>query len=420
MTKKLSPIKLLQVGRSLVLNVEGTKYNFTSADKEVRENVKKAVEVYNKAPNQQRLDKVIKLVTPKVEAKLAKVAAEKTKSRHDVKKVKRELKEKTKEITETAKGLETDKPDPELLNIIKKDSKFKVIDGNLFLDPFTSVSIPKLLVNEIAYYKVNNIDITPLVNFWKLALLNPNPIARTKLFDYLSKQKLLITKSGYFVTYRMVKTTNTPNVFTDAHTKTMKYIPGSVCRIPRSECDEDGARDCSRGLHTGTPRFIGIELGDGYRKVTTKEETPDSYGTGYDRPTKNFDQTFGNQAIICLINPMHVVSVPNSDTRKMRSCEFYFCSLTTAEEVMNHQLNDYTSFDDLYHEFEASELDAMLKQNGVKKAIDLQKLAKSTKKKVELKETLNKLKSKLQYNGDNIAQDLSLEDINKIIQSRLK
>lgn len=421
MTKKLLPIKLMQVARSLILNINGEKHNFTTADKDLREKVKKAVETYNKAPNEQRLDKVIKLITPKTQKKELALVKTKSLEKKKVKVAKAELKEATKELKDAYNGINFEKPDPAILGQFVPDARFKIISGRLFLLPFINVALPPLLVTEIVYYQQKQLDLDPLVNFWKLALLNPNPIARTKLFDYLSRQKLLITSKGYFVTYRMVKTTSEAGVYTDAHTHTMRYVPKSVCRIPREQCDEDGSRDCSRGLHTGTPLFIGLELGDGYKRVTTKQANPGSYGTGYDAPKQqDFSQAFGNQAIRCLVNPMHVVSVPDSDTRKMRSCEFYFCGTTTAEEVMKEQLGEYTAYEDLYHEFEAKELDEMLKNHEIKQAIDENKVAKGKQAKEKAQEKLNQLKEKVHVGKDPVSKELTLEEINLIIQSRLK
>ncbi len=254
-------------------------------------------------------------------------------------------------------------------------------------------------------------------------------IGRT--LDYLDKHNLIVTPNGYFVTFRMVKTTNKKTstgkpIFTSAHKKVEDYVMGEAYRIPRIDCDEDGNKDCSKGLHTGSPLFIGIQPGDGYgtKTVTTKTANPQSYGTGYDNPTtytnktETFNQTFGNQAVICLVNPMHVVSIPLSDTRKMRSCELFFVKLTTAEEVIDLTEKDYLLYDVDYKEYESTQLKDMLKTTKLKHWADTKDLDKITATK---KAELEKIKASLTIGQDKInTNNLTLSDINKIIQSRIK
>lgn len=275
-------------------------------------------------------------------------------------------------------------------------------------------------------------------------LLNPNPVARVKLFDYLELHNLMITKNGYFVTYRMVKTTDVIGEYTHAHNhgnKKLIYTIGTVAKLDRkTQCDEDGSVDCSKGLHTGSPLFIGIKteakkidltekeaVGEGYGtgfKVVTKQAEPASYGTGYDRPAptktnEKFDHTFGNQAVICLVNPMHVVSVPNSDTRKLRACELYFAATTTPEEVIEHltkDINIYDGHDDKYKAIEQKEIAEMLK------SANLVDLFSATTKKAASKEAiadLDKKLSKLSLASDGINDKLTAVQFKSIIDSRI-
>lgn len=326
-------------------------------------------------------------------------------------------------------------------NTVKEElNLLEVTKDGMVLKGFESIPMPKLLVEKIKEFSKRGVSIKFLINFWYKCLANPNHIARTKLFDYLVGQNIIITESGNFVTYRMVKDANSngnklDGYYTDAHTRTMRYYPKTVCSIPRSKCDEDGSRDCSKGLHTGNPKFIGIDvkksdkngLGDGYNTGVTYEASKESgysagYGTGYDRPAPapkeiKFDHSFGNVPIICMVNPSNVVSVPDSDTRKMRSCEFYFVKTTTVEEVIALEAGDYLLFDEDYEKIEIETLKATIKEQGLTKYIDNDAYRPSdlTKLKNKLEGQLIKLKV-----NDSVSKDLSLEQIKLLVNNRIK
>lgn len=421
-------IKLLQVGRSLILTVSGNKYTFTTAEKDVREKLKEQIERHNKKPSKVSLDKIVKAVTPKAQEVEKKAIAVKAKAKHKVKETKRAIQQASKELAEIAsKEVEISAEIAEAVNYLKGDTRFLVKNEEVFLIPFTEVPMPKELVFEIDRFITEGTDLQPLINFWMLALLNPNPIARTKLFGYLSRHKLIVTPSGYFVTYRMVKKTAQHGVYTSAHSGKEEYRMGEVFKLPRTQCDEDGVNDCSRGLHTGTPDFIGLKLGDGYHKEFKTKAEGGNFGTGYDGPTvqnQHFSHDFGNQAVIVLVNPMHVVAVPNSDTRKLRACELYFCKETTVEEVIKLQTKAaYSVYEDLYREYEAGELRKMLETTKLEHYSDPSNTSPvrlATDKKNNLIAELFRLKDNLKVNGDDINMiGLSLADINKIIQSRI-
>lgn len=349
------------------------------------------------------------------------------------------------------KGEKTEKKREKLYNIgvlksISKNTVKEELDllivtkEGMVLKGFESIPMPKLLVAKIEEFSKRGVSIKFLINFWYKCLANPNHIARTKLFDYLVGQNIIITESGNIVTYRMVKDVNKDGskldgYYTDAHTHTMRYYPKTVCFIPRSECDEDGSKDCSKGLHTGNPKFIGINveksdkngLGDGYNSGVTYEASKESgysagYGTGYNTPKPapkevKFDHSFGNVPIICIVNPSNVVSVPNSDTRKMRSCEFYFVKVTTVEEVIALEAGDYLLFDEDYEKIEIETLKDTIKEQGLTKYInnDAYRPSDLTKLKNKLEGQLIKLKV-----NDSVSKDLSLEQIKLLVNNRIK
>jgi hypothetical protein len=439
---KSSKIKWQSAGAYFTAIISNKKHTIKPETSEARELIKKEIEKYNIDLKETRLKKIIKLLSPKEEANKTALVVKKKVLHKAKKEAKKEIQEANKEI---ASGIDSNL-DEESEKILRTSKLFTIKGGNAYLTPFTQVRLPKTLVDRFVDFIKADTSLEPLINFWKLALLNPNEIARTKLFDYLANQNITVTPRGYIVTYRMVKTTNRKTaegkpIFTSAHTKKEDYIMGEAFSIPRGDCDEDGSRDCSKGLHTGTHRFIGIVadkksisnlegkegVGDGYgtgTRITTKTETSDSYGTGYDRPRtttseQKFDNCFGNQAVICLVNPMHVVSVPHSNTRKMRSCELYFCGTTTPEEVIDLVEKDYHIFDHQYYQYELSVIDKMLKDSKFKEFIDNEKVAKGIKRKQVAESKLAEVAQQLFINDDTVnINKLSIADVHQIIKSR--
>lgn len=418
--KAQQQLKIKIVGEMLTTVIN--KKTYKTLDPKKRDKIKKLIEGYNKRNSEAKLEAIIEAFD---ETKIKKKIEKKV--------IKHKIKETSEELIKLKKGTTVTKDDggkvtKQLKLSLESDKRFFIENDQVYLLPNKTVAMPQKLVDKIKLFIETGKDLNPLINFWKWCLLNPNPIARHKLFDYLERHNLIVTPNGNFVTYRMVKThVNNKKLpdgeFTDAHTGTFRYKIGEVASMKRSDCDEDGSKDCSRGLHTGSPDFIGIKLGDGYNKGTIKTKSQGGgYGTGYDHPTEQqFDDTFGNQAVICLVNPMHVVSIPNSDTRKMRSCELYFAKTTTPEEVLNHLTDkDYTVFDHDYTVIQLAELDKLIKETNVVTYSDKIKRLKSTEKIEEATKQLNELKSRLALNGDKINQELPIQDIIGIIKSRIK
>jgi hypothetical protein len=423
--------KLIGNNFNVIIGGKVNTKTFSKEQVKEKEELKESINKFNKLANKESLmakklyDKIVSIVTKKkdIEKEVEKIKTEKKVVKNKIK-----IEKQKKEVKEVIykKYLPKD--------VFKVDKKaVSLIDFN--------VTMPELLVDKIVDTIKKKQDYKPFVRFWELCLLNPNVTARTKLFDYLELHNLMVTENGYFVTYRMVKTTNKIGVFTHAHNgiPRMEYKIGQVSRLDRAtECDEDGGKDCSRGLHTGSPLFIGIKteakkidltagetVGDGYGigvRIVTKEEHSGSYGTGYDRPTtrkveEKFDESFGNQAVICLVNPMHVVSVPNSDTRKLRACELYFAATTTPEEVVEHLTSDsniYSGYDKAYKSIEESEIKEKLKEANLTDTFK-SKVNPSKAKLEELKKKLDSLK----IGKDTINKELNPLEVKKLIQNRI-
>jgi hypothetical protein len=242
---------------------------------------------------------------------------------------------------------------------------FEVFENSLYVKGIR-ISTPELLIREImkAQTENNTERLSALLNFWKLCALNPDPRARFDLFKFLVNHNLTLTPSGNFVAYRTVnvyksgdaelekfvtqewlkvkrwkkapahyevyKTSEgyisksnssegtrvgnldklyhnisavAGNVYTDNHTGTCRIKIGEPVAMTRPEVDPDPTNSCSRGYHLGNESFMRSNMG-----------------------------AFGKVGIVALVNPRHVVSVPEYDSGKMRTCEYLPIAVAELDE----------------------------------------------------------------------------------------
>lgn len=128
------------------------------------------------------------------------------------------------------------------------------------------------------------------------------------------------------------------STFTDHHTHTMKIKLGVPVKMDRKNCDSDPAEECSYGLHVGATKYV---------------------------------KTFGGSkcpVLVCLVNPMHVVAVPNYDNSKMRVTEYFPFALASRDEDGSIDIVKQPYFEHDYVAHEAKELEELLakaKENDV-------------------------------------------------------
>ena len=79
--------------------------------------------------------------------------------------------------------------------------------GNWFLKGY-SEPLPSKLLNKMREFIEKDIPLTPLVNFWKLTMLNPADHVKRDLYNFMDQYEFPITDSGYFIAYKSVKKTN--------------------------------------------------------------------------------------------------------------------------------------------------------------------------------------------------------------------
>lgn len=125
-----------------------------------------------------------------------------------------------------------------------------------------------------------------MVLFLKNVLQNPSYNSQKQLFRFLSNHKLPITDDGCFLAYKGVR-----DDWTDRHSGKFNNAVGATNEMPRYCVDDNPANDCSHGFHIGTIDHAR------------------SFGSG-------------GHIIIVKIDPKDVVSVPNSNTTKLRCCKY--------------------------------------------------------------------------------------------------
>jgi hypothetical protein len=257
---------------------------------------------------------------------------------------------------------------------------YDVQTGETFMEGFNT-PVPELLVETIEDYLENKFPVESITNFWKLLMANPDQRVREDLFKFIATHDFSLTEKGYMVVYKTVDYMNmvsqdiasfvsnaylkvrkdwstsaskyvvykefsgedfelkltkkvtfakwdveeknvelvgnlndlqtnldslidegASSVFTDLHTHKMEIKLGEPVKFDRNECDSDPRTSCSYGLHVGATSYV---------------------------------QSFARSesvVLVCLVNPMNVMAVPQYDHSKMRVCEYYPFALATFED----------------------------------------------------------------------------------------
>lgn len=291
--------------------------------------------------------------------------------------------------------------------------------GETYLEGFNT-PVPNDLLEVVDDYIENGYPIESIINFWKLLMLNPDKRVREDLFKFISTHDFSITDKGYMVVYKTVdymnkvendlaeivtnayikikdswkkspanfsvykeitrnieeveeevvkweyKVTETStlskwiedaekeikvvgvlselnekvveqkdkSVYTDKHTKKMKIELGVPVMMDRKDCDADPKRDCSYGLHVGATKYVEHFRGNG--------ESP---------------------VLVCLVNPMNVVAVPEYDHSKMRVTEYYPFAKGTVDKNGKIEIIENKYFESDYANIEETELAKLLRAN---------------------------------------------------------
>lgn len=279
--------------------------------------------------------------------------------------------------------------------------------GEAFLAGFNT-PIPSTLLEVIKEYHENQYPLDAIINFWKLLMVNPDKRVRESLFNFITTHDFVLTDKGYMVVYKAVYRKEnqkpkeqqmfeefvsnkylfvkkewkcSPNkyvvyknlsndslditkfvtaekwdeedknveilgklgdlyeaiinaenkeeeqaMYTDMHSRTMAIELGVPVKMERKECDSDPARDCSYGLHVGATKYVESFAGR------------------------------NSVVLVCLVNPAHVVAVPQYDHSKMRVAEYFPFALATYDNGKIDIIED-KYFEDDYCEYEIQELE---------------------------------------------------------------
>jgi len=284
--------------------------------------------------------------------------------------------------------------------------------GEIFLAGFNT-PIPQALIEVIKEYHENGYPLDAIINFWKLLMINPDKRIRERLFDFIKIHDFSLTDAGYMIVYKAVdykdetqsdKTfevfisnqvlhvkkdwkcspkkymvyKNLENdeygiskveiaekwdekaknievmgnldelfkaifenddandieqtksvVYTDLYTHSMTIVLGQPVQMERKECDGDPSLDCSVGLHCGSTSYVN------------------SYGSG------------ANAILVCYVSPANVISVPASESSKIRVSEYFPVGVATYEDK-KIDIIEQAYFEDSYINYEVEELENMI------------------------------------------------------------
>jgi hypothetical protein len=101
-------------------------------------------------------------------------------------------------------------------------------------------------------------------------------------------------------------------------------------KMERKECDSDPAQDCSYGLHCGATKYV-----------------------------ERFANSGESVILVCLVNPAHVVAVPQYDHSKMRVAEYFPYAFATYTDGKIDIIEE-AFFEADYQEYELEELEEQI------------------------------------------------------------
>jgi hypothetical protein len=153
-------------------------------------------------------------------------------------------------------------------------------------------------------------DITPSVMFFENCLANPGATGPDgehiegykvieQLYGFLQAKQFPLTDDGCFLAYKNVARSDDGNLWDGWTYKESKqrgtflYNPGCIAQEPREVCCSDPKRSCGRGLHAGNFSYV----------------------------------TDSRPSVVVKVNPRDVVSVPETETCKLRACRIQIITM---------------------------------------------------------------------------------------------
>lgn len=328
-----------------------------------------SIDLFNKVRSTQDEDQIIGLMAPELS---------------EQQKKEREQREEVQKIVD---GFDT----------LVETGDFEIEDGCVYIKGIKR-TLPKELVQKfiqvVENEPFNRDEYHALKNFWYWLVINPNSEAVEGTFEFINRKDFKVTRNGFLLAYRWVvskgvenqplvdfvsnqyikiKTRHKKNpanytvwknldsnefsltkenilpdaehawieegnlkdlylelpslqedTFTDGHTKQMSIVIGQEVSMDRKLCDEYRGRDCSRGLHAAR------DLAD--------------------------YSSHGDTALLVAINPMNIVSVPESNSTKMRCCAYMPLAVLGQDD---HKILDDADTIELIDEYTSSEIEKL-------------------------------------------------------------
>lgn len=202
------------------------------------------------------------------------------------------------------------------------DKLLRTWDARFTLTPLGEIvlngeTLPALFTGRVLEMAKNGEDPAPIFAFAARLAKNPSANSRAQLFRFLQHKHLTITPEGFVLAYKAVR-----QDYLDWYSATYKNTPGTTLSMPREAVDPDPAMHCSAGFHVGTLDYA-----------------------------RNFRSSGHSIILICRVDPVDVVSVPDDcDCQKMRVCSYYVVGHYGAE------LSSTTSSEDSEVESEAVDI----------------------------------------------------------------
>lgn len=163
-------------------------------------------------------------------------------------------------------------------------------EGNVVVEhglvKFRGEPVHNTLTQRILDLMNNGLPVAPLVRFLENLMQNPSKRAVQELYSFLEHKGLPITEDGCYLAYKRVR-----QDWLDCHSKRYSNHIGATLTMPRNQVDDNWGVDCSQGFHVGCMAYVGNFRTDG-------------------------------RILIVKINPKNAVSVPSSESTKMRVSEY--------------------------------------------------------------------------------------------------
>ncbi len=276
--------------------------------------------------------------------------------------------------------------------------------GKFYLKGYESAAIPDDLLARMKTELDSGKSISPLINFFKLLLLNPDTHVRRDLFKFMKHYDFPITDNGYFIGYRACKQTNkTYSAVTNfvpkeylmlkaeglnpADYTAVKDPDGGELKAVLTEVITDDSgnfiapenvlgnlqqmfEDQNNGL-VEAPEFTDFFSGKTKVRLGGTVSMPrnecdnnpnNACSRGLHIGTPQYVKNYGGNSayIACLVNPMNVVAVPTDYSyMKMRVCEYYAYGMLDLSNDVEIR-TPYFEID--YKTWEERELNEMLEE----------------------------------------------------------